>query len=67
MPAPPIDTAIRDASRIDLARETEVRYWMRELRVSAKDIKRAVRLVGCSVDRVREHLRLSRGRRHFAH
>jgi hypothetical protein len=57
----------RDASRIDTAQDAEMRYWMQTLGVSAKDIKRAVRRVGCSLDKVREHLRLSRSRRRFAH
>lgn len=65
---PDVSTAgLRDVSRIDVGQEGEVRYWMRELQASAKDIKRAVRLVGCSVDRVREHLRASRGRRYPPH
>ena len=60
-------TETRDASRIDVAQENEVRYWMQTLGASAKDIKRAVRRVGCSLDKVREHLRLNRSRRHAAH
>jgi hypothetical protein len=57
----------RDVSRIDIGQDREVRYWMQALGASAKDIKRAVRLVGSSLDKVREHLRLNRGRRHAAH
>jgi Protein of unknown function (DUF3606) len=60
-------TETRDVSRIDIGQESEVRYWMQALGASAKDIKRAVRLVGCNLDKVREHLRLNRGRRHAAH
>ena len=60
-------TATRDVSRIDIGQESEVRYWMQALGASAKDIKRAVRVVGCSLDKVREHLRLNRCRRHAAH
>ena len=60
-------TPPRDVSRIDVAQEGEMRYWMRTLSASAKDIKRAVRRVGCSLDKVREHLRLGRTRRRLAH
>jgi hypothetical protein len=57
---------IRDVSRIDIGQESELRYWTENLRASAKDIKRAVRLVGCNVDKVREHLRLCRASRRIA-
>jgi hypothetical protein len=60
-------TPPRDVSRIDIAEEGELRYWMQAFGASAKQIKRAVRRVGCSIDKVREHLRLSRGRRRLAH
>jgi hypothetical protein len=60
-------TRIRDISRIDIAEPSDLRFWMQTLRASAKDIKRAVRLVGCSVDRVREHLRLCRAGRRVTH
>lgn len=53
-------SVLRDVSRIDVAQEREVKYWMQELHASSKEIKRAVRLVGSRVDCVRAFLRLNR-------
>jgi hypothetical protein len=60
-------TRPRDVSRIDIAQEGELRYWTQVLGATAKDLKRAVRVVGCSIDKVREHLRLTGGRRRVMH
>lgn len=54
------DTDIRgpqDRSRINTDQDYEVRYWTRELNVSEEELRRAVRSVGNSADKVREHLR----------
>lgn len=46
-----------DRSRIALGEEHEVRYWTKELGVSREQLEEAVKSVGNSADRVREHLR----------
>lgn len=54
------DTAKRgagDRSRIALGEEHEVRYWTKELGVSREQLEDAVKSVGNSGVRVREHLR----------
>jgi hypothetical protein len=45
-----------DRSRISLGEEHEVRYWTEKLGVSREELERAVKAVGNSPDRVREHL-----------
>ena len=45
-----------DRSRIALGEEYEVRYWTEKLGVSREELERAVKAVGNSADRVREHL-----------
>jgi len=45
-----------DRGRISLGEEHEVRYWTEKLGVSREDLERAVKAVGNSADRVREHL-----------
>ena len=45
-----------DRARISLGEEHEVRYWTEKLGVSREDLERAVKAVGNSPDRVREHL-----------
>jgi len=46
-----------DRSRIALGEEHEVRYWTKELGVSRERLEDAVKSVGNSAERVREHLR----------
>ncbi len=45
-----------DRSRISLDEDYEVRYWTNELGVSKEQLADAVKSVGNSVDKVREHL-----------
>ena len=45
-----------DRARISLGEEHEVRYWTEKLGVSREELERAVKAVGNSPDRVREHL-----------
>ncbi|MEJ7599764.1 MAG: DUF3606 domain-containing protein [Kofleriaceae bacterium] len=45
-----------DRSRIALGEEHEVRYWTKELGVSQQELEEAVKIVGNSADKVREHL-----------
>jgi hypothetical protein len=46
----------RDRSRIALGEEHEVRYWTNELGVSRDELEDAVKSVGNSVSKVREHI-----------
>ena len=46
----------RDRSRISLGEEYEVRYWTNELGVSREELEQAVKSVGNSAQKVREHL-----------
>jgi len=46
-----------DRSRIAMSEEHEVRYWTKELGVSEQELQKAVKAVGNSADKVREHLR----------
>lgn len=46
-----------DRSRIALGEEHEVRYWTKELGVSQQELEEAVKSVGNSAQKVREHLR----------
>lgn len=46
-----------DRSRIALGEEHEVQYWTKELGVSKQELQEAVKSVGNSADKVREHLR----------
>jgi len=46
-----------DRNRISLGEEHEVRYWTKELGVSQRELEEAVKSVGNSADKVREHLR----------
>ncbi len=53
------DTSVRsgiDRSRINTTQDHEIRYWTKELGVSEKELLAAVKAVGSSVDKVREHL-----------
>lgn len=47
----------QDRSRIAMGEEHEVRYWTKELGVSEQELQKAVKAVGNSADKVREHLR----------
>jgi hypothetical protein len=46
----------QDRSRINVSQEHEVRYWTKALGVSEEQLKAAVKSVGNSADKVREHL-----------
>ena len=46
-----------DRSRISLTEEHEVRYWTQALGVDKERLAAAVKAVGSSADRVREHLK----------
>jgi hypothetical protein len=46
----------QDRSRINMSQEHEVRYWTEALGVSEEQLKAAVKSVGNSADKVREHL-----------
>ena len=48
--------APQDRSRINLSEEYEVRYWTKELGVSADELKRLVAQHGNSTDKVRQAL-----------
>lgn len=47
----------QDRSRINTREEWEVRYWTKELGVSADELKRLVLLNGNSVEKVRQAIR----------
>ncbi len=47
----------RERTRIDLAEEYEVRYWMQELGVTEEELRHAVHTAGVMIDDVREQLR----------
>ena len=51
-----------DRSRVALGEEHEVRYWTRELGASREELEEAVKSVGHSADKVREHLRGSKNK-----
>ena len=46
-----------DRSRIALGEEHEVRYWTQQLGVTREELEQAVKSVGNSAQKVREHLR----------
>jgi hypothetical protein len=46
-----------DRSRIDLNEDYEVAYWTKELGVAKAKLEDAVRAVGSSAEKVREHLK----------
>lgn len=52
-----LNRGAQDRSRIALHEDYEVRYWTRELGVSEAQLRDAVREVGHSAEKVREHLR----------
>jgi Protein of unknown function (DUF3606) len=47
----------QDPSRINIRDEWELRYWTRELKVSAGELKRLVSVHGNNVPNVREAIR----------
>jgi hypothetical protein len=47
----------QDRARINLSEEHEVRYWTRALGVDKERLAAAVKAVGSSAERVREHLK----------
>jgi hypothetical protein len=46
----------QDRSRINVHEEWELRYWTKELGLSADELRQAVKDAGTSVKAVREHL-----------
>lgn len=50
-----------DDKRISIDQEHEVRYWTEALGVSREELADAVRRVGDSAERVREHLKQGGG------
>jgi hypothetical protein len=52
----PNKRAPQDASRINLSEDYEVRYWTRELGVSAEELRRLVQQHGNSAAKVRAAL-----------
>lgn len=46
----------QDRSRIALGEEHEVKYWTQSLGVSREELEEAVKSVGNSADKVRQHL-----------
>jgi len=55
----PDDTETRsgqDRERINVNQDYELRYWTKELGVSAEQLKQAVDAVGDRVEKVREYL-----------
>jgi hypothetical protein len=47
----------QDRARISLSEEHEVRYWTQALGVDKERLAAAVKAVGSSAERVREHLK----------
>jgi hypothetical protein len=47
----------QDRSRINVNEDYELRYWSKEFGVSADQLIDAVKRVGVSADKVREHLK----------
>lgn len=47
----------QDRGRINLSEEHEVRYWTQALGIDKERLAAAVKAVGSSADRVREHLK----------
>jgi hypothetical protein len=50
-------TGSPDSRRINIDQEHEVRYWTREMNVSADELRQAVQAAGTSVEAVRDYLR----------
>lgn len=46
----------QDRARINVNEEHELRYWTKELHISAEQLKQAVKVAGVSVEAVRKHL-----------
>jgi hypothetical protein len=47
----------QDRSRINVNEDYELSYWSKEFGVSADELIKAVKNVGVSADKVREHLK----------
>jgi len=47
----------QDRARINLSEDWEVRHWTESLGVSKEELESAVKQVGSSADKVREHLK----------
>ena len=52
-----IKTRPQDSARIDVNEDDERQYWSKQLGVSELELRDAVRDVGVSAERVREHLK----------
>jgi hypothetical protein len=52
-----------DDKRISIDQEHEVHYWTEAFGVSRAELEEAVRSVGNSVERVRQHLKRGGGRK----
>ncbi len=50
------DRGPQDRSRINVNEEWELRYWTKELGLSADELREAVKQAGTSAKAVREHL-----------
>ena len=50
------DRGPQDSARINVNEEHELRYWTKELNISAEQLKQAVKVAGVSVEAVRKHL-----------
>lgn len=46
----------QDRSRINVNQEHELQYWSQEFGVTADQLKEAVKKVGTTADKVRQHL-----------
>lgn len=47
----------QDASRINLAQQWEIDYWIKELHTTERNLRDAVSKVGCSVSAVKDYLK----------
>jgi hypothetical protein len=50
-------------TRVDIAKDNDLRHWSRELDVTADELVRAVAQVGDDPQRIEQHLRQRRGER----
>ena len=46
-----------DSSKINIHEDYELEYWTKALNCSKEELKQAVKQVGVSVEKVREHLK----------
>ena len=50
----------QDRSRVNIEQDYEVQYWTQEFGVTEEQLRAAVRRMGPSADKLREHLRSAR-------